>query len=295
LNVTPLTVLSYAKINLVLGVLGKRPDGYHELRTVFQTIDLHDTLELEPAAALELECSGLTGLSPQQNLVWKAAAALRRSASVERGARIVLSKRIPAGGGLGGGSSNAAAALLGLRKLWDLALPDDQLADIAAGLGADVPFFLTGGTALGIGRGDEIYPVPEITPTHMVLIFPGEGVSTAEAYASLRIDLTSGATVHKIQRFCGRIQDASACAAGLFNDFETSILPARPAIMQAREALLEQGAVAARMSGSGSSVFGFFLDEESALAASRAVVRDGWRVFPAKTLSRADFQRQMSG
>jgi 4-diphosphocytidyl-2-C-methyl-D-erythritol kinase len=293
--VNSLRIHSFAKINLALAVLGKRPDGYHEIRTVFQTIDLHDTLELWPSAALELECSGLTGVSPQQNLVWKAATALQQAGSVRQGARITLSKRIPAGAGLGGGSSNAAAALLGLRTLWRIQLSDSDLAEIAAGIGADVPFFLAGGTALGVGRGDEIYPLAEIAPSNLVVIYPGEGVSTAEAYASLRFELTSRAAVHRIQRFCGRLQDSVDCATEFFNDFETSILPARPAIRQAREALLAQGATAARMSGSGSSVFGFFLDEESALAASRSVSREGWRVFPAKTLSRAAFQRQMLG
>ncbi len=291
----PLHVRSFAKVNLALAVLARRPDGYHEIRTVFQSIDLHDTLEFSPAALLRLECSGLPGVPAEQNLAWKAAAALRSAAAVAQGAHITLRKSIPVGAGLGGGSSNAAAALLGLQRLWGVELDEPELRALASSLGADVPFFLHGGTALGVGRGDEIYPLPAIPPSNLVVVYPGEGVSTAEAYASLRFGLTSQAGAHKIQSFCGRLQGASACATGFFNDFETSILPARPAIRQAMESLLQQGATAVRMSGSGSAVFGFFLDEESALAASRAVARDGWRVFPAKTLSRSDYLSQMFG
>jgi 4-diphosphocytidyl-2-C-methyl-D-erythritol kinase len=290
---TRLIAHSFAKVNLALAVLGRRADGYHEIRTVYQAIDLCDRLELRPHRTLQLECKGLDGVPVQDNLVWKAAVALSRQISPGQGAHIYLSKTIPPGSGLGGGSSNAAAALLGLCRLWQIELEPEALLDIAAGLGSDVPFFLFGGTALGVGRGEEIYPLPEISPSNLVIAFPGKRVSTAEAYSSPTLGLTRPGTGHRIQGFCGRLQVSSACMTGVFNDFETSILPAHPEIREAKNFLSTRGATAVLLSGSGSSVFGFFLDEESALAASRDAVPEGWRVFPAKTLSRSDYLKRM--
>jgi 4-diphosphocytidyl-2-C-methyl-D-erythritol kinase len=288
-------VRSFAKINLALAVLGKRQDGYHEIRTVFQSIDLHDELEFRESDGLHLSCENLAGVPEEQNLVWRAADLLRCAAGISRGAEIILRKKIPTGAGLGGGSSNAAATLLGLSRLWSLCMPPSALIPIAASLGSDVPFFLEGGTALGIGRGEETYPLPALPAANLVIVHPGIHVSTAEAYGSLRLILTSAEASHKIQRFCGRLQDASSYPAGIFNDFETSVLPANPSIREAKEFLLCRGAAAAMLSGSGSSVFGFFLDEESALAASRAEMPAGWRVFPAKTLSHAEYIQRLFG
>jgi 4-diphosphocytidyl-2-C-methyl-D-erythritol kinase len=292
---SPLLVSSFAKINLALAVLGKRSDGYHELRTVFQTIDLHDELEFHPSATLSLECSGMPDLPMEENLVWKAADRLRLAAGVDRGCRIVLRKRIPTGAGLGGGSSNAAAALLGLEKFWSLALPAGRLTGLAAGLGADVPFFLEGGTALGIGRGDEIYRLPSFPSVDLALVYPGVHVSTAEAYRSLKLRLTATESAIKIQGFCGRLHLGHECLPMIFNDFETSVLPAHPAIREAKELLGGLGASAAMMSGSGSSVFGFFSNEESALAAVAGLRRPDWQVFPAKTLSHAEYHQRLFG
>jgi 4-diphosphocytidyl-2-C-methyl-D-erythritol kinase len=291
----PLSVNSFAKINLALAVLGKRPDGYHEIRTVFQTIDLCDRLELQPSDEFFLESSGLDEVPRDENLVWKAAQAASRAFSPGQGARIFLQKNIPAGSGLGGGSSNAAATLLGLCRLWQVEPAPGELAAVARELGSDVPFFLQGGTGLGIGRGEEVYPLPEPARTPLVVIFPGARISTAAAYASLSFGLTPKLPDHRIQGFCGRLQGPLACMTGFFNDFETSILPAHPAIKEAKAFLIDRGAKAALLSGSGSSVFGFFLDEESALAATRDVRRKGWRVLPAKTLSRSEYSQRMFG
>ncbi len=290
-----LLVRSFAKINLALAVLGKRPDGFHEIRTVFQSIDLHDEIEFHESSSLQLDCENLPGLRVEQNLVWKAAEALARKTGQARGARILLRKNIPAGAGLGGGSSNAAATLLGLCRFWRLEVMPPELVSLAAGLGSDVPFFLEGGTSLGIGRGEEIYPLPSIPSVHLVVIYPGVHVSTAQAYQSLKLMLTSPDAVHKIQRFCGRLDDGLSFLAGIFNDFEISILPAYPAILEARHFLTDRGATAAMLSGSGSSVFGFFLDEESASAAARAECPASWRVLPAKTLSRAEYLQHLFG
>jgi 4-diphosphocytidyl-2-C-methyl-D-erythritol kinase len=293
---SPLRACSFAKVNLALSVLGRRADGYHEIRTVYQTIDLHDELEFYPAEDIRLECPELTDVAPEQNLVWRAAHALAQAASGNRpGARIILRKKIPVGAGLGGGSANAATTLLALCRFWRLETPPAELYRIAASLGCDVPFFLHGGTALGVGRGEETYPLPELSATNLVIIFPGIHVPTAEAYNSLSSLLTSPRSAHNIQGFCGRLRSDSNVAAAVFNDFEASVLPAYSAIREAKAVLRERGATATLLSGSGSSVFGFFFDEESALAASRAISRESWRVFPAKTLSSAEYFQRMLG
>ena len=198
------------------------------------------------------------------------------------------------GAGLGGGSSNAAAALLALRRLWEIELPDTELFRLAADLGSDVPFFLHGGTALGTGRGEIITPMPDLPPQFLVVIYPGIHVSRAEAYRSLNLGLTSATAVHKIHRFCGQAYE-SRNLTGLFNDFEASILSAYPPVMEAMRFLTERGATATLLSGSGSSVFGFFPDEESAFAVARENIRETWRVFPAETLSRAEYFQNMFG
>ena len=292
---SPLRVRSFAKVNLALAVLGCRADGFHEIRTVYQSIDLHDELEFHPCAEITLECVGLPGVSPQQNLVWMAAHALARTTAAGCGARITLRKNIPSGAGLGGGSGNAAATLLGLCKFWGIEIAAAVLDPIAASLGSDVPFFLHGGTALGVGRGEETYPLPEVPTSNLVVVFPGVRIPTAEAYKSLNLGLTSPRSTHRIQTFCSLLRNGVSCLAAGFNDFEASILSAYPAVREAKNLLEKHGAAAALLSGSGSSVFGFFFDEESALAASRAISRETWRVFPAKTLSSAEYIPSMFG
>jgi 4-diphosphocytidyl-2-C-methyl-D-erythritol kinase len=288
-------VRSFAKVNLALAVLGKRPDGYHEIRTVIQAIDLCDELELRSANRLSFYCEALDSLPTEQNLIWKSALALSRAAGVSFGAEMLLRKRIPVGAGLGGGSSNAAAALLGLCRLWQIQIPAPELDRIAADLGSDVPFFLHGGVALAEGRGTDVHSLPDLPAAFLVVIFPGIHISTGDAYRCLTLELTSKEGAHKIKGFCRQMQTGLGCLTGIFNDFETSILPAYPAIRETKEFLQRSGAFATLLAGSGSAVFGFFLDEESALAASRASQRESWRVFPAKTLSRAEYFHRMLG
>lgn len=295
MNTPPPLVRSFAKINLALSVLGRRKDGYHEIRTVFQTIDLCDEIEFRPCRTLELTCEGLPGVNREDNLVWKAATALASRIPGRRGAGITLRKKIPAGSGLGGGSSNAAATLLGLAHFWGLEEESAGLEGLAVSLGSDVPFFLTGGTALGSGRGERIQPLPDLPSMHLVVIFPGVHVSTADAYRSLNLGLTSGSEDPKIQDFCGRLREGANWPAGIFNDFETPILSAYAPIREAKNFLVERGSTAALLSGSGSSVFGFFPDEESAFAVTREKIPETWRVFPAKTLSRAEYSQNMFG
>jgi 4-diphosphocytidyl-2-C-methyl-D-erythritol kinase len=292
---SPFRIRSFAKVNLALSVLGRRADGYHDIQTIFQTINISDELEFQHAPHLELHCENLDGVLPENNLVWKAATLFADTLGLKRGVSITLRKRIPAGAGLGGGSGNAAATLLGLRRFWNIDITDSKLQSLASRLGSDVPFFLSGGAALGIGRGEKISSLPDPPVQHLVVIFPGIHVSTAEAYRSLNLGLTSSSEDHRIQRFCGQVKEGKTYLAEIFNDFETSILSAYPPIMEAKSFLKAQGSVAALLSGSGSSVFGFFSDEESAFAAARESIRATWRVFPAKTLSRAEYSQNMFG
>jgi 4-diphosphocytidyl-2-C-methyl-D-erythritol kinase len=270
-------------------------DGYHDIETLFQSITLNDEIEFRPASQIELICKNLSGVPREDNLVWKAATLLAARCGVKRGVSLTLRKKIPSGAGLGGGSSNAAATLLGLRRFWNLEVPQSDLHSMAAILGSDVPFFFMGGTALGVGRGENISALPDPPSEHMVVIYPGIHVSTAEAYRSLNLGLTSLASDHRIQRFIGQVQTGKRCLTEIFNDFETSILSAYPPISEAKSFLKAQGAIVTLLSGSGSSVFGFFPDEESASAAARESLREAWRVFPAKTLSRAEYLQSMFG
>lgn len=291
----PIRIRSFAKINLSLAVLGRRPDGYHDIQTVFQSISLCDEMEFRASDRLELRSENLPGVAQNDNLVWKAAEMLADAVSAGRGASITLKKKIPSGAGLGGGSSNAAATLLGLCRLWGIRSSEIDLVPMAARLGSDAPFFLGGGTALGSGRGEKIHPLPDPPALHLVVIFPGVQVFTAEAYRSLNLGLTSETEDNRIHRFCGQLKKDQSYLTGIFNDFEASILSAYPPILQAKDFLGRQGATATLMSGSGSAVFGFFRDEESALAASRVKTRETWRVLPAKTLSRTEYSKSMFG
>ena len=228
MNTTPsrstdsITVPAPAKVNLYLEVVGKRPDGYHELRTVMQTVDLLDELRVEstPDGTISLECDA-PGMPPQkENLVYRAAMALQERYDVEQGARIRLEKRIPAGGGLGGGSSDCAAALKGLNLLWNLKVAKEDLHETASQLGSDIPFFLTGGTALCTGRGEQVEPVFSTHRFHYVLVTPGFPVSTADVYAHVTKGLTS--PEGKLKKVLGGVRtgEVNALADGLHNDLQ---------------------------------------------------------------------------
>ncbi len=182
-------VPAFAKINLTLEVLGLQDDGYHEVKTVLQTVNLTDQIDIQPGPNLKVECDS-PGLDGESNLVWRAAVELAESRGIRPKARIMIRKRIPVGMGLGGGSSDAAAALVGLNKLWNLCLDPEELAQIAAGLGSDVPFFLRGGTALAEGRGDKISPLPSLPPLGVLLICPRETLPNKTATLFTR--LTAG-------------------------------------------------------------------------------------------------------
>jgi 4-diphosphocytidyl-2-C-methyl-D-erythritol kinase len=249
-----------AKVNLGLRVLGRRPDGYHEIVTVFQAIDLWDRLEAADAPALSLAVDDPSLPADESNLVLRAALLLRRRIpeAAGRGANLRLAKRIPAGGGLGGGSSDAAGALSVLAALWKLELPLGALVAMAAELGSDVPFFLTGGTALGTGRGERLASLPPIPERLVVLGFPPFSLATAEVYRALGATLTppgAGVTVTRLfVNFAERNDFASAT-----NDLEAPAFGMRGELEEFREALSGLGAEVALLSGSGSTVFGLFV------------------------------------
>jgi 4-diphosphocytidyl-2-C-methyl-D-erythritol kinase len=290
-------VPAYAKVNLRLDVLGRRADGYHELRTIFQAISLHDTLVLETKRepGIELRIAGnsqLAGEPGQDNLVHRAIEELGREIGLQQGVHAVLTKRIPVGRGLGGGSSDAAAALVGLLRLTGKRIAAARLLEIASGLGADVPFFLHGGRALGIGRGDEIYPLPDVVRRQLLVISPHEiSVPTKDAYEGLSQELTNGEDPTKLMRFCALCWRPQGGA--LSNDFEAAVFPRYFRLAAIKRELLQQGAAEASLAGSGSAVFGIYQHPAKARRAARAFPKD--QVFLCSTLSRAEYRRKMGG
>jgi 4-diphosphocytidyl-2-C-methyl-D-erythritol kinase len=288
---------AFAKINLCLDVLGRRADGYHELRTTFQTISLHDTLVLESKreAGIDLRIVGNTDLAGepgQDNLVYRAIVGLCRELGIKHGVRAVLTKRTPVGRGLGGGSSDAAAALLGMLRLTGKHVEAARLAEIASGLGADVPFFLRGGRGLGVGRGDEIYPLPDMARRSVLVVSPHDiAVPTRDAYQWLAEQLTMAPDPTKLWRFCA--QCWSPQGGALTNDFEAAVFPRYPRLAAVKRELLQQGAAGASLAGSGSAVFGIFQNPAKARRAARAFPKD--QVFACSTISRAEYRRKLGG
>lgn len=282
---------SFAKINLHLRVLGKRDDGFHEIFTVFQTISLADELTLEPSDGLELICDDPAVPIDESNLILRAAKALNPVG----GARISLVKRSPMGGGLGGGSSNAAAALIGLNRLWGLRLNETQLGSIGAGIGSDVPFFLSGGTGLGVGTGTDTEAMPDVDLGPMILITPNVHVSTAAAYAGLHAENLTNGDLNRILRVCrSEAESPDFLRSALINDFEPTVFAEFPEIGRAKQRLLELGASRALMSGSGASVFGIFDKEETRQTALKALDKEvNWRKFAVAAVSRSEYREKM--
>lgn len=265
------TVAPPAKINLSLRVLDRRADGYHELRTVFQTISLTDRLSIEfrPGRGQRVELESSLDIPAQDNLVVRAAQAVMAAAAIRGHVRFRLEKRIPAGGGLGGGSSDAAAVLLALPALAGRRLELDVLTGLAAGLGSDVPFFLLGGTAMGLGRGTEVYPLPDLPRLPGLLVLPAVSLSTAEAYRALDELTPPSATCHTkgfhVLTWCmghGLTPDNWSRLGA--NDFEPYAFERYPELGRIVRRLRRCGASPAMMSGSGSSLFGLFRNREDA-------------------------------
>ena len=290
-----LRIRAFAKVNLCLHVAAKRPDGYHELRTIFQTISLHDTLSLSifTARPSGLRAFSLTSTDPQlpqgpDNLVMRAIQAIAPELGV-KSVSAHLEKKIPVARGLGGGSSDAAAALIGMMRLSRVELPLPRLMEIASSLGADVPFFLFGGRALAVNRGDEIYPLEDEPRRTIVVVSPkGIGVSTKDAYEWLAPELTRLSNPHRIWKFCALCWSRQGT---LSNDFEGPVFGRHPRLKEIRDGLLERGAADAALAGSGSAVFGVFRNPARARRAARAFPEDS--VFVTETVSREKYGRAM--
>ncbi|MGB2753154.1 MAG: 4-(cytidine 5'-diphospho)-2-C-methyl-D-erythritol kinase [Pyrinomonadaceae bacterium] len=288
------TLPSFAKINWTLRILGKRDDGFHELFTVFQTVSLHDTISFADSDSLELTCDDPAVRVDGRNLIFKAAEMLRARHGLAQGAAMHLEKRIPSPGGLGGGSSNAAVALIGLARLWELDEGID-LHSIAAELGSDVAFFLYGGTALGTGRGEEIEPVEDKDEAFMLIITPQISVSTRDAFGELDAPtLTNEARNHILSVCRNEAGSLDPRVSVLTNDFERTVFSAHPEIENVKNTLLKLGAANAALSGSGASVFAVFEKEETRQAAIKALDQAStWRKFAVSTISRNKYREAL--
>lgn len=282
-------VRAHAKINLSLRVLGRRPDGYHELRTVFQTVGLHDVIEIDyrKASRTSLEIDG-----PQipDNLVLKAARLVLDEIRATASLRFRLTKNIPMGGGLGGGSSDAAAILLALPVLARKFIEMPRLMHLAAALGSDVPFFLMGGTALGIGRGEELYPLPDYPSKPLIILAPQIHVSTPEAYRSLRRELTSPEEFLKLGIFQSYVWSMGLNSLLAQNDFEAAVFSQHAELGRWRRKLERLGAQPARLSGSGAALFGVFPDQAKLQGALPQFRTEPLRVFSTRTLTRGQYR-----
>lgn len=260
-------VFSPAKINLYLNILGQRPDGYHDLETVMVPLDFGDqiTLQLRKASTV-LECDNPNLPSDDTNLALRAAKLLAQTCDVQKGAKIVLQKRIPLAAGLGGGSSNAAAVLAGLDRLWQTRLPGKKLNELAAGLGSDINFFLAGSAALCRGRGERVEPIPCKLSAAILLVNPGFGISTKWAYQSwaAAAKLTPKAPEVSLLLRALAADDLAGVCRGLFNSLEAPSERKFPVLRLLKDAMRENGAAGALMSGSGATVFGLFAQARAA-------------------------------
>ena len=280
-------VRALAKINLDLRVLGKRPDGYHELRTIFQTVSLADTLDIGftrgPRTTIELADSA----EIPDNLVARAARVAMDAMRITGAVSMRLMKRIPMGAGLGGGSSDAAAVLLSLPVLAGRALSVETLCSLGQQLGSDVPFFLLGGAAAGIGRGTEVFPLADAGPRSGLIVAPGVHLSTAEAYRALSPRLTSESEENKIFSFQTHTWSVADGAAAV-NDFEPVVFERESRLATLKQRLIGAGASPAMLTGSGSALFGLFRDRQGRRRALERF-RDE-KTFPISLVTRAQYR-----
>jgi 4-diphosphocytidyl-2-C-methyl-D-erythritol kinase len=276
-------VQSYAKINLTLDVLRRRSDGYHELVTMMQTVDLNDTICLTASGDTNVRtiCTRAE-LSNGDNLAARAAQAIRQRLSLTEGLDIELHKRIPVAAGLGGGSSNAATVLLALQRWWQLPLSTVDLQTMAATLGSDVPFFLTGGLALCEGRGERITPLAYRLPPSMrwiMLVKPAIGISAAAVYRNLTArDYSDGSASRSVLAALAAGQNQLPLES-LYNSLERSVLEQYPQVAQAREDMLQAGTPYVRLSGSGPTLFSTFSNLSQAAQVQQQLYAQGYEVY----------------
>jgi len=290
-----LTLPSFAKINWTLEILGKRPDGYHEVRTLLQTVSAADELTFELAErGIVIHCDHPEVPCDETNLVHCAARLFSDFTGVGKGVRIRITKRLPVAAGLGGGSSNAAVTLLALQKLWNVRIAPRDLFNLGAKLGSDVPFFFIGGTCLGVGRGDEIYPLADINEEFLLLVNAGVAVPTRDVYANLPSELTNTRAVIKMPLSLEAAYAAIArpgASVPLINDLESPVLARHPSLVGIKRRLKQAGARGVLMSGSGSTIFAIFDSAEARAGAESDLSDAGWRRLRARTLGRTEYLR----
>lgn len=288
---------AFAKINLGLKILGKRPDGYHEIRTVYQTVALHDALEVtlrRTGTGVLVECEDPAVPTGRGNLVHRTCELWRRARKFRGGIHVYLEKRIPAGSGLGGASSDAAATLLGLEQLTGNRMDPASRCKLAARLGSDVPLFLWGGRVLGCGRGEEVYPLEDLPQRRSLIVFPGFRVSTAQAYRESSWRLTKSAKASSMYSFGAWPQLPLEGWGPAENDFEKVVFARWPELARLKSQLLRAGAEIASLTGSGSAVYAIFDSARKLLRASK-IIPEGWQTFRTRTLPRAEYQRLLLG
>lgn len=288
-----------AKVNLYLEITGNRPDGYHDLVMVLQSIDLCDRVDIRKTIRkigtdkIQVTCTNPEVPCDRTNLAYKAAALMQSAYPEIGGLEIAIDKQIPMGAGLAGGSANAAAVLVGIDRLWELGLTQSQLCDFAAQLGSDVPFCVTGGTALATGRGEILSPLPDLADLVLVICKPRQiAIATGWAYQTFRSQ--NLLTTSKVKEQNLSSQMVKAITSGgesaptkigrlLYNDLERVVLPEYPAIANLKNELLDQECLGAMMSGSGSTVFTIAADLERAHQIAAAVKTDNLDVWVIKS------------
>ena len=292
---SPFSLPSYAKINLGLQVIRKRPDGYHDIETVMQTVDLTDTVTVAPLPSqIEVTCTDPSVPVDDRNLVYRAAQMLRDQFGIEGGVRIDIQKQIPVAAGLAGGSGNGAVTLLALNRLWELNLSEQDLLGLAAQLGSDIPFCMIGGTALATGRGEHVEQLDVQCPCAFVLATPDCQISSAWVYQNLKISLTNTHSMINLILCALRQSDTMQLVSCIQNDLEKSVLEAFPIVDRVKRVLAGCGASGVLMSGSGPTVFGIVPErtvaEQVAACVRQAAV--GWRVFVTSPVSRTEILTQ---
>jgi 4-diphosphocytidyl-2-C-methyl-D-erythritol kinase len=294
----PIALQACAKINLNLALLGRRDDGYHDIESLVQTITLCDRVTVGPAeAGIILEVDDPAVPAGDTNLAWRAAACLPAPERGPRGVRVRLQKRVPVGAGLGGGSADAAAVLVGVLRMRGARPDAEDLAARSAALGSDVPFFLTGGTAILRGRGERVEPLPDLAGYELLVVWPGLPLSTRAVYAAASAALTSTRKISRMTRFEPTIRGAIPRRVEEWvrvgNDLEPYAREFCPAIGEIQTRILDAGATAAAMSGSGSSVFGVFRDGAALGRAVRAMEERGYGAVRCAPLGRQDYQKRL--
>ncbi len=267
---------AYAKINLGLRVLRKRPDGFHDIETVFHRVALHDEVRLSPSDSIQVHSSSSEAPGGEENICYKAARLIQRETGVNKGIVVHITKNIPVGAGLGGGSSDAAAVLRILPQAWGVELSTTQLNEMALELGSDVPFFMRSGSAFGRGRGEQLEYFRLDVPYTILLCNPNIHVATGWAYSNVTPDASRSSSLKNL--ILNGMNDSGQLAEALHNDFEKSVFSAHPAIRRLKNEMIERGATGAAMSGSGSTIFGLFGSESTAMKVAAEFSQRGYRV-----------------